>query len=370
MRVLHVTEAPGWGIFSLLREFTREQLHRGMDVHVLAAPRIGRLEGVAHHDWSLERKRPTTYPIGMREFARAVRGLRPDVVHVHSFYAGLLCRLPMLAGPVPIVYQPHAWAFNVVRLTAAKRMIETWERIASRRTDVLVANCADELAEGRQAGVRTPGLALGIALDTARFAPVDEPTRQHYRAQLSVRNPHLVLCVGRLARQKGQDQLVAAWEADPPPAAELVLVGISDPGSLRALAPTQWENTIRVIGDEHDVRPWLWAADLLVLPSRYEGSAVTVPEALACGRPVIATDVNGAREGVTDGPHPAAGAVVPLGDMDRLLAECRRRLADGRLAAEEGRVARERAVEMFETKTVVDRLDRAYRQACAGTARR
>nr|MBA3249170.1 hypothetical protein [Geodermatophilaceae bacterium] len=53
LRVLHVTEAPGWGIFSLLKEFTREQLERGHAVHLLAPPAMRRLDGVTHHDWAI-----------------------------------------------------------------------------------------------------------------------------------------------------------------------------------------------------------------------------------------------------------------------------------------------------------------------------
>ncbi|MDQ3454029.1 MAG: hypothetical protein M3513_00790, partial [Actinomycetota bacterium] len=64
-RVLHVTEAPGWGIFSLLNEFTREQVARGHEVHVLAPKSMRRLEGVRRHDWSISRghrARLTSYP--------------------------------------------------------------------------------------------------------------------------------------------------------------------------------------------------------------------------------------------------------------------------------------------------------------------
>lgn len=369
-RVLHVTEAPGWGIYSLLVEFTREQAARGDDVHILAPASMRRLADVTHHDWSVERSKPQTFPRGIIDLRRTVAELRPDVVHLHSFFGGFFGRLPVLSGlrGTPTVYQPHAWAFNVVELARAKTAIELWERIAGRRTDVMVANCVEEVDEGRKAGAAADGVPLGIALDTERFQPVDADERARIRAELGIGAEGLLLCLGRQAKQKGQDQLVSAWEADPIDGAQLVLVGIDDPAELAALAPTQWGVSVRAVASVTDVRPWLHACDLLVMPSRYEGSAVTVPEAMACGRPVVTTAVNGVMEEVVDGAHPAAGAVVPLGDMTALLAESARRLSDRQMWAAESAAARLRAVEMFDAHVVVDRLDAAYEQAIATRA--
>ncbi|MBA3524894.1 MAG: glycosyltransferase, partial [Geodermatophilaceae bacterium] len=284
-RVLHVTEAPGWGIYSLLVEFTREQTVRGDDVHILAPASMRRLADVSHHDWSVQRNKPQTFPGGLRDLRRTVAELRPDVVHLHSFFGGFFGRLPLLSGlrGTPTVYQPHAWAFNVVELAKAKTAIELWERSAGRRTDVMVANCIEEVDEGRQAGAAAAGIPLGIALDTDRFAPVDAEERARARAELGLGADGVLLCLGRQAKQKGQDQLVSAWESAPIGGAQLVLVGIDDPAELAALAPTQWDKTVRAVASVTDVRPWLHACDLLVMPSRYEGSAVTVPEALATG---------------------------------------------------------------------------------------
>lgn len=372
LRVLHVTEAPSWGVFSLLKEFTREQSSRGYDVHILASHRMQRLDGVRQHDWSIIRARPTSYPRGLRELRRTVREVQPDVIHLHSFFGGIFGRLPVLSGlrDIPVVYQPHAWAFNMVQLAKVRVVIQAWERFAGRRTDVMVANCMEEVEEGRSAGAARAGIPLGIALNTDHFSPVDDVERARLRSELGLTAPGVLLCLGRLVKQKGQDQLVMAWEANPLPDAELVLVGIDETAALEQLAPTQWGTTLRAVQSVADVRPWLWACDVLVLPSRYEGSAVTVPEAMACGRPVVTTSVNGVREEVVDGRHPPAGAIVPLGDMEALLTESARRLRDPELAKAEGLAARTRAVEMFETKAVVDRLDAAYEQARAARPRR
>ncbi|CAN5266099.1 glycosyltransferase [soil metagenome] len=370
--VLHISEAPELGIFSVLREFAREQNARGYEVHILGARKMQRLAGVQHHDWSLRRGRPASYPRALRELHQTIREVQPDVIHLHSFFAGVFGRLPLLSvsGDVPVVYQPHAWSFDVFGSRAAAWAIRTWERLASRRTSVLVTNCSDEIGEGRQVGISNHALPIGVAIDTDHFAPADEAARQRYRSELGIGKPSMVLCLGRLAKQKGQDQLVAAWEQAPIPDTELVFVGPSEVASLRQLAPTQWGQTIKAVRQQADVRPWLWACDALVLPSRYETVSLAVAEAMSCGRPAVANRVNGVTEILNGGSQPAAGTVVPLGDMTELLSQTRRLLADPELRKRQGLAARGRAVELFTRGVVVDRLDLAYREAMKSHAGR
>ena len=365
MRILHVSEVHWGGVVSLLAEFTAEQVKGGHDVHVLAPPMDVTLAGSSHH-WSLVRERPTTYARSLLELRRLVDDLAPDVIHLHSFIAGFFGRLPgpgVLRPSTAVVYQPHAWSFDLFQLRGVGTMIRWWERRASRRTDMLVANCQDEIDEGRSVGIDTPAEPLGVAVRTDQFVPVNVQQRTELRRQLGVSHRHVLLCVGRLARQKGQDQLVAAWEASPIPDAQLVLAGPGDASPLSNLAPSEWGRSITCIGENHQIATWMAASDLLVLPSRYETVAVVVAESLACGRPVIATDVNGVREALTDPPHPPAGAVVALGDMSALLGEAGKRLANRDLAEREGRAGRQRALALFEPEQVAHRLDSAYTKA-------
>lgn len=127
---------------------------------------------------------------------------------------------------------------------------------------------------------------------------------------------------GGCAGEKGQDVLLRAWEGvlARVPGARLVLVGDGpDLDELRSRAPA----SVLFAGAVADTVPWYRAADLVVLPSRWEGMALAPLEAMACGRPVVVTDVDGARESLPPGlaPHclvppqnPAAlaGAVTGL----------------------------------------------------------
>ncbi len=366
LKVLHVSEVHWGGVVSLLREFTAEQAGRGMDVHVLA-PDFGPVaDGVDFHEWSIVRSKPWTLPGAIRQLRALVAELKPDVIHLHSFMAGLVGRLPgVLPSDVDaaVVYQPHAWSFELYADKLRPRLVAAAERRAVRRTDVLVTNCQDEIDQGVSSGIVLPSQPLGVAVDAAHFHPVSEAERDRLRAEHDLGDDRVLVCVGRLAWQKGQDLLVAEWERSPLPETTLVLVGPGDADALSATAPREWGTSIRWAGEQSDVRPWMWAADLLVLPSRYETVAIVVAEAMSCGVPVVATAVNGARETLLDPPGEPCGAVVPLGDMAGLLHEAGRRLDDPTLSRRDATVGRERAEDRFRPALVGQRLESAYREA-------
>jgi glycosyltransferase involved in cell wall biosynthesis len=371
LRILHVSEVTWGGVPSLMRHFTDEQVRAGHEVHLLAPEDVLGVPGVVHHRWRLDRRHPLSVTTGLADLSGCVRGVRPDVVHLHSFVAGLLGRMPprrlwLGDADVPVVYQPHAWSFALFNQAAASRAVRGWEAWATRNTDVLVTNCADEVEEGRSIGVDAAARVLGVAVDLERFHPPPPQEQQRLREELGVRADRVLVCVGRLAWQKGQDLLLQAWERWHPADTELVLVGPGDQEALRQHAPREWGRSVRAVGEQADVRPWIWASDALVLSSRYETVAVAAAEAMACGRPVIATAFNGAVETILDGPQPAlpaAGTVVPLGDTDALVRAAALRLEDGSLRDREGSAGRQRAEARFAPQAVAARLEAAYRDA-------
>lgn len=361
MRVLHVAEVSHGGVISLLRTFAEQQVRAGYEVHVLADPEVGPLPGITHA-WSPRRRRLASYPAYAMRLRKVVAAVRPDVVHLHSFFPGVFGRVLRRPLGAAVVYQPHSWAFERIPARAVGG-VAAWERFAARRTDVLVTNCESELNEGRDHGIRARAEVVGLPIDTDHFAPVDDETRIRLRRDLGVGDRRLLVCVGRISHQKGQVSLAAAWEAEPIPDTVLALVGPGDQGEVVAAAPTSAGDSLRLVGALSDVRPWLHAADLCVQPSRYEGQSVAMAEAMSCGRSVVMTDVNGAREALCPPAEPAAGAVVPVGDLRALLEEARSRLDGGSTLRAEERVARERAVSMFGLDEVMRRLDRVYRGA-------
>lgn len=362
-RILHVSEVSAGGVLALVRDYVADQQRRGYEVHVAGASGLD-FGPCTFHPWAGSRRRPHLAMVDVWALRRIVARVRPDVVHLHSFFAGLFGRLPGVVKGAAIVYQPHSWAFNATTSSAGRLIVVATERAATRATHLTVTNCVDEIIEGREAGVRGDARSIGVPVDLDHFSPPDPAARIRAKEALGLGDRRVVVCVGRICRQKGQDLLVPAWERRPVSSANLYVVGGGDPSSLVALAPRTWGRSVYAIGHTADIRTWWHAADVMVLPSRYEGQSVAVSEALACGVPVVAFAVNGVRAAVADGGG-AAGEVVPLGDTDRLLSAVSLRVADPMVRAAESEAGRRRALRDSQPADVLDRLVDSYKAAVA-----
>jgi glycosyltransferase involved in cell wall biosynthesis len=92
MRVLHVAEVSHGGVISLVRDFAEAQAAAGHDVHLLLQPDVETKVGTLHH-WQPRRRKPLSLLRAARSLRRTVDEVRPDVVHLHSFFPGVLGRL-------------------------------------------------------------------------------------------------------------------------------------------------------------------------------------------------------------------------------------------------------------------------------------
>jgi len=179
-------------------------------------------------------------------------------------------------------------------------------------------------------------------IDLRRFVAGDAAARAGARRRLGLGPDPLAVSVGRLSRQKGQDLLLAAWPAvrNALPEAHLALVG---GGTLEDGPPVPAD--VLLAGDQPDVTAWLHAADVVVAPSRWEGMALGVLEAMASARSVVATEVDGMREALGD---EGAGALVAPEDAGALAAAVALRLSDVGRADEEGATGRRRVERYFD----------------------
>ncbi|MER8005522.1 glycosyltransferase family 4 protein [Streptomyces sp. NPDC094149] len=307
-RVLHITQPVEGGVARVVTDLTRAQLAAGLHVSVACpASRLAdelRSLGAEVHPWRATRSPGPTLVREVRRLVRVVARVRPDLVHAHSAKAGLAGRLAV-RGRVPTVFQPHAWSFEAVDGGMAALALR-WERWGARWASRVVCVSEAERATGARAGIAACWAVVPNGIDPGRFHPAAVDTVR--AALLPDADPAalLVVCVGRLCRQKGQDVLLDAWHTvqDRVPEARLVLVGDGpDHDELRSRAP----KSVDFAGAVPDPAPWYQAADLVVLPSRWEGMALAPLEAMACARPVVLTDVDGARESLPPALRPARG---------------------------------------------------------------
>ncbi len=173
----------------------------------------------------------------------------------------------------------------------------------------------------------------------------------------------VVLSIGRLEEQKGLDVLIGAFAriAAKFPRAHLVLVGDGpDREKLMCSADAhRIKDRVWLVGRRTDVPQLLAAADVFVLSSRWEGMPNVVLEAMAAGRPVIATRVEGTSELLVDG---VTGWLVPVGDLSALAARLETTLSAPDTAQTVGRAAQDFVNKQFTTEEMVGRYIALYRE--------
>jgi glycosyltransferase involved in cell wall biosynthesis len=300
-------------------------------------------------------------PAEARRLSQLVARTNPGLVHLHSAKAGLAGRLA-LRGRVPTVFQPHAWSFFAVEGPVRAAAL-AWERFAaSRWTSVVVCVSEGERLAGESAGVKARWSVIPNGIDLSEIPPPQNAEREHARRRLGLGDAPLVVCVGRLTRQKGQDILLDAWPAvaNRVPGSELVLVG--DGPDRRQLELRKLPG-VRFVGWQRDVGDWLLAGDVVAVPSRWEvGVTLATMEALAHARSVVATDVPGMREGLGRG----VGEIVPIEDPDALGRALTARLLDPSRRQREGRAGRRLVEAAFDVRRTTQAVADLYRKLVLG----
>jgi glycosyltransferase involved in cell wall biosynthesis len=356
LTVLHVAQPTDAGVARVVIDLVQDQTRRGWRIAV-ACPPEGELAdaatalGASHVSWPARRSPgPSVIPELIR-LRRIVDDIDPAIVHLHSSKAAFVGRLA-IRNNRPTIVQPHAWSFFA--LTGPMRAAaEAWERFGARWATAVVCVSEGERHAGEKAGIRAEWRVIPNGVDVNTFGGDDAGSRDAARRALGLEPGPLVVCAGRLSRQKGQDTLLDAWPLvlRAVPDASLVLVG---DGPERPALEARAAPRVRFVGRRRDVPQWLTAADVVAVPSRWEGLATVALEALACGRSIVLTDVPGASE------LAAGGAVVPVDDPPALAAAVIERLTDAPRAAAEGRAGRELVVRAFDVHEATAKVADLY----------
>jgi glycogen(starch) synthase len=310
-----------------------EQLReRGVEVDVVS-PASFRHFGIAYGSGvmgNLKRSpwKAALVPAMLGSFARAARRAASDadLVHAHWLPSGAVA----LATGKPFVVQ--LWGTDV---ELARRMRGLARRVLSpARLTICASNALAEAA--RELGAREVRV-IPSAVELPE--QVGEPGE-----------PPELLYVGRLSPEKGILELVQA--------AEGMKLTVAGDGPLRAQVP-------QALGfvPHHDLPPLYERAAVVAVPSHREGFGVACAEAMAAGRPVVASAVGGLLDLVVDGE---TGLLVPPRNVGALRAALERLLDDAELRRRMGEAGRERIREHFTWPAVTDLTIQAYEAALAG----
>jgi len=206
-------------------------------------------------------------------------------------------------------------------------------------------------------------------IDTTMFCPAAAAERENLRRSLGLDSCPTVLYLGRLSPEKGTDTLCATWRHLAPRLGDVQLVVVGDGPDrplVEKLTADTGEKRVRFVGFRAQVKPYIQAADVMLLPSRTEGMPNAVVEAAACGVPTVATSTQGAQEVIVNGQ---TGVLVAEEDAQALAAEVETLLRDKDARMRMGRQARELAVRTWGIESTFSILAGAYAQATGGKLR-
>ena len=290
-----------------------------------------------------------------------------DLVATHTSKGGVIGRIAArLAGVPTIVHHVHGFAFHQFTAPRTLKLFVALERFAARFCDFIIAVGEQHRQTTINFGIKTPDEIATVlnGIDLEKFQGVD---REASRRSLGFgRNEQIIGSIGRLAPQKGFEYAIRAMKLvlAENPNARLVLAGDGPlEAELREEARRNGvEERVTFLGFRRDVPELLAAFDIFVHPSLWEGLSISLMEAMAAGKPIVASDIWGNKEMIVTGHN---GILVPPADPEALAAALNRTLAGAPLAKSMADQAKFDAFARFTEDRMVAENVAAYDRAVA-----
>ncbi len=288
----------------------------------------------------------------MHQCLRLLRQIQPDVIHAHTSKAGVIGRLAASLAGIPCIFTAHTWCFAEGTSWKWRAIGTPLEKLAARVSSriITVSEANRELA-----------LRHGIA-GPEKFTTIHNgiPDSAHRATPDASRVPRIVM-VARFSRQKAQSQLVDAVHGLTIPF-RLSFVG---EGPRREAVERQVEalgltEKVDFLGQRLDIPEILASSDIFALCTRWEGFPISILEAMRAGLPVVASDVNGVHEAVSDGQ---TGFLIPPGNVKLFENRLTELLEDGNLRSQMGLAGRQRFVRDFTAESMIAKTSALYWEA-------
>jgi glycosyltransferase involved in cell wall biosynthesis len=289
-----------------------------------------------------------------------------DLVHVNTPAAAFLTRLAARNMKTPVLYMAHGFHFYEGAPLVYRMLYYNMERKASRWTDGLIVINREDLLAARGFGLiegKNLFLVHGVGVDLDEYSCEETSRKAEKRVELGLpADAPVVVCIAELIRNKNHLELFEAWvdvHREFPQAVLLVVgTGELEQQLQRTAADRRFDGSIRMLGYRSDIPGLLALSNVVVLASKREGLPRVVMEAMAAGKPVVATDVRGSRDLVWDRK---SGLLAPLARPDLLAQALRRLLGDRALACRLGATGRE-LIQEYSLERVLREMDAIYHQ--------
>ncbi len=287
-----------------------------------------------------------------------------DVVHTHSSVAGIVGRFAALAAGIPVIlHHVHGWALHDGMSSLTRTLYLTLERLCAKFTDRIIAVSDADIRTGlSQRIARVDKFRLvynGIDLEKFRHDVSDK----QIRAELGL-DPHckLVGMIGRLDEQKNPLDLIraAAIVVKRYPKVQFVIVGDGPlrPACEQLISELNLKDKFFLLGFRNDVARILPILTIVAMSSLWEGLPLAFLEAMSAGKPIVANDIDGARDVVRNGE---TGFLVPPHQPQPMAEFILTLLNNASLRKKMGRVAQGYS-DHYSLQNMVENIESLYKE--------
>jgi glycosyltransferase involved in cell wall biosynthesis len=363
-----ITRADAVGGASIhVRDLAQAMLERGHQAVVLVGglgPVTDQLASAGVPFRSLENLQRSIHPVrdfrARAEMIAVLRELQPDLVSTHTAKAGWIGRAVGAQLRLPALYTPHGWSIGNRISPTLSAVFAVAERAAAKWASAIVCVCEYERRLAIEKGIAAPE-KLVVVHNGMR----DIPAELHAEPGL---RPVRLCSVARFESPKDHATLLRAlaplrkkdWQID------LIGDGPLEPEMRRLAAALHIADRVRFLGYVPDPAPVLARAQLFVLSSRSEAFPRSVLEGMRAGLPVVASDVGGVGEAVTDGVN---GLLVRTRSVDALSAALAGMIENASRRQLFGKAARHVFEERFRLERMVEQTAAVYATVLSRTAK-
>ena len=297
---------------------------------------------------------------------RLIRLLEPDVVHTHSSKAGILGRLAAYqCGVRAVVHTAHGWGFHDKQSSVKRTVFEAAEIFAAKLSDKIVVVAEDNRCKGIRAKVGYPEqyitIRSGIEIDPDALLAEREEVRNELGIPLDAK---VVVWAGNFKPQKAPLDMAKVAVKILEESDDVYFVAAGD-GVMRAEVEKElgrWfdpenKGRMKLLGWRQDVPRIIASGEALVHTAYFEGLPRVILEALACGKPVVTTDVDGIPEVVSSGKN---GYLFGAGDVDGISLSVKKLMKYDELRARLSAGAKKSFTEDFTLPKMFDDLEELY----------
>jgi glycosyltransferase involved in cell wall biosynthesis len=306
----------------------------------------------------------TEKPFDLRVWGRVRKLIEEeeiDLVHAHGTRAASNMFWAAKKLKCPFIYTCHAWSFHLDQNWAVKKLRIWGEQFLTTQADVTICGSKSNRETGRRLFKNFDAIIINNAIDPKRFNPYG--VYKNIRSELGIAPDEvLVASIARFTLQKQPLKLIAAFADVCKKVLNVTLLMVGDgeqkEQAVKLIKKLMLQDKVMLQPFRQDIPDVLAAVDIFVLPSLWEALPIALLEAMAMGKAVIATNVDGAPEIIEHGQN---GLLIDLHELEKNISEALVRLcSDEALRTRLQQAAVESVSAAYNVETLAKKNEEVY----------